>query len=119
MYVYMYRLIALDAPPKTLHMVVYGVDEKEANELDLRGALTAQLEGVWERLIKPAKLAEKEEVMDEGKSPFFAKALILKPVFLPSPVYSENKHKGVVSTLKSALDQKVSKEEEDLAAGGL
>ncbi len=107
-------LVDPEAPAKTLHLVVSGVGDEEAEELGLGAALEAHVTQLWKKLIKPAG-AEDEEEGDEEEvagvpnlsTPAWARVLTLNLVFVPSKVYAASQHNRVLGGLKASLDQKL------------
>ena len=116
-------LIDTEAPAKTLHLVVTDVGEEEGGELGLGKALERHVSAMWRKLIKPAGSAEDEE--EEGEEggllapPGWARVLNLNVVYVPSKAYASFEHARVLSSLKSSLDNKLTKTNPFLPASTL
>jgi ketosteroid isomerase-like protein len=117
-------LIDTESPAKTLHLVVTDVGEEEGEELGLGKALERHVSAMWRKLIKPA--GSVSEVEEEGEEeggllapPGWARVLSLNVVYMPSKAYASSEHARVLSSLKAALDSKLTKTNPFLPASAL
>lgn len=85
--------------PKTFHLVVRGVDEQDAADLELLPTVKQLLDGVWQRVLKPSGVAD-------GAS--LSTYLKIRVTFLPQVAYAEDRYNRAVDMLRGTLEEKVS-----------
>jgi len=91
-------LLSRDVEAKTLHLVVRGVDEQDADDLELLPRVKSLLDGLWLRVLKPADLVD-------GAS--LSNYLKIRVTFLPHNTLAEDRYQRAVDMLKATLEEKV------------